>query len=712
MDTGNCLVDSGDKSVVLFLDGVALHDKVPHKRKSYSAEYKLQAVKYAAENGNRAAGRKFGVSEKLVRDWRKMEVTLTLMKKTKKANRGLKARWPELEKRVYRWVLEQRAAGRRLSAVQLRLHALIVAKEMNIQDFAGGPSWCSRFMQRNRLSMGTQTKWCQKRPLAAVDDTREMQMSFIKEESEDIRIADVFNNKHEDTEEQTEIQLEYSHPFTSEDEHQSFIDICVEEMGDPEPCRIKHTEDTEELTDTHDMSFIKEESEDIRIVEAFNIKHEDTEEQTEIQLEYSHQFTSEDEHQSFRNKSVKTEFIKEEREEMGDPEPCRIKHTEDTEELTEIQLEYSHQFTSEDEHQSFRKISVKSEFIKEEREEMGDPEPCRIKYAEDTKELTELTEENEDNEELREVEEKIHLKTGENHLSSCESKQIILKKTRANKSFTCTQCGKSCKYKHILDIQIRLHTREKPYKCSHCDKRLNQSGHLNKHKRIHTGEKPYACDQCGKRLTTKGSLLVHMRVHTGEKLFTCGQCGKSFSGSANLKLHMNIHTREKLYTCDQCGKTFLSTSDLKTHLRIHTKENPHSCHLCGKSFSRLQYLKIHQKIHTGVREYMCFECEKTFTSASGLKQHHRIHTGEKPYKCSHCDKRFCKTGDLKRHERIHTGEKPYKCSHCDKRFNQSTSLKTHERIHTGEKPYQCTACGKHFSQYSALHRHTKNNHIK
>ncbi|XP_026095530.1 uncharacterized protein LOC113067371 isoform X4 [Carassius auratus] len=252
MDTGNCLVDSGDKSVVLFLDGVALHDKVPHKRKSYSAEYKLQAVKYAAENGNRAAGRKFGVSEKLVRDWRKMEVTLTLMKKTKKANRGLKARWPELEKRVYRWVLEQRAAGRRLSAVQLRLHALIVAKEMNIQDFAGGPSWCSRFMQRNRLSMGTQTKWCQKRPLAAVDDTREMQMSFIKEESEDIRIADVFNNKHEDTEEQTEIQLEYSHPFTSEDEHQSFIDICVEEMGDPEPCRIKHTEDTEELTDDDD----------------------------------------------------------------------------------------------------------------------------------------------------------------------------------------------------------------------------------------------------------------------------------------------------------------------------------------------------------------------------------------------------------------------------------------------------------------------------
>ena len=30
--------------------------------------------------------------------------------------------------------------------------------------------------------------------------------------------------------------------------------------------------------------------------------------------------------------SVKTEFIKEESENMSDPEPCRMKHTEDPEE--------------------------------------------------------------------------------------------------------------------------------------------------------------------------------------------------------------------------------------------------------------------------------------------------------------------------------------------------------------------------------------------
>lgn len=88
---------------------------MPPKRKSYSADDKLKVVKYAAENGNRAAERKFGVNEKLVRDWQKAEDTLTAMKKTKKANRGLKARWPQLEEQVHKWVLEQRAAGRGLS---------------------------------------------------------------------------------------------------------------------------------------------------------------------------------------------------------------------------------------------------------------------------------------------------------------------------------------------------------------------------------------------------------------------------------------------------------------------------------------------------------------------------------------------------------------------------------------------------------------------
>ena len=42
------------------------HKQNAAKIKSYSADYKLQVEKYAAENGNCAAERKFGVSEKLM----------------------------------------------------------------------------------------------------------------------------------------------------------------------------------------------------------------------------------------------------------------------------------------------------------------------------------------------------------------------------------------------------------------------------------------------------------------------------------------------------------------------------------------------------------------------------------------------------------------------------------------------------------------------
>ncbi|KAH7939775.1 hypothetical protein HPB52_017295 [Rhipicephalus sanguineus] len=43
------------------------------------------------------------------------------MKSTKKANSGKKARWPELERSLRTWVLEQRAEGRGLRTVQMRL---------------------------------------------------------------------------------------------------------------------------------------------------------------------------------------------------------------------------------------------------------------------------------------------------------------------------------------------------------------------------------------------------------------------------------------------------------------------------------------------------------------------------------------------------------------------------------------------------------------
>lgn len=138
--------------------------RAKQSRRSYDARFKLRAVELAVVCGNRAAGREFQVSEKMIREWRKASDVLRTMKSTKKANRGMKARWPDLEHRLRTWVLQQRAEGRGLSTVQLRLKAKTLATETNAAGFEGGPSWCFRFMRRNKLVMRARTSMCQKLP--------------------------------------------------------------------------------------------------------------------------------------------------------------------------------------------------------------------------------------------------------------------------------------------------------------------------------------------------------------------------------------------------------------------------------------------------------------------------------------------------------------------------------------------------------------------
>ena len=78
----------------------------------YSASFKLQVVKFASDNSNNsAASRKFGINEKLVRDWRRKIDNVKSLPKTKCADRGRKCQWPELEKKVVEWVEENRKSG-------------------------------------------------------------------------------------------------------------------------------------------------------------------------------------------------------------------------------------------------------------------------------------------------------------------------------------------------------------------------------------------------------------------------------------------------------------------------------------------------------------------------------------------------------------------------------------------------------------------------
>lgn len=75
----------------------------------------------------------------------------------KRANRGKKAAWPELEKDLHAWFTEKRNNCLAILPSLVCLKALDLAKDKkyNIPEghFRAGNHWCQCFMKRNGLSL-------------------------------------------------------------------------------------------------------------------------------------------------------------------------------------------------------------------------------------------------------------------------------------------------------------------------------------------------------------------------------------------------------------------------------------------------------------------------------------------------------------------------------------------------------------------------------
>src|SRR6266542_7079296 len=80
------------------------------KRTSYSVEQKIEVVKYAEEYGNNKAAEYFDIYRSIVGCWIKASLTWNVETngKSKQVGSGQKAFFPEAEKRLYDWIIEQR----------------------------------------------------------------------------------------------------------------------------------------------------------------------------------------------------------------------------------------------------------------------------------------------------------------------------------------------------------------------------------------------------------------------------------------------------------------------------------------------------------------------------------------------------------------------------------------------------------------------------
>uniref|UniRef100_A0A3B3TFI6 HTH CENPB-type domain-containing protein n=1 Tax=Paramormyrops kingsleyae TaxID=1676925 RepID=A0A3B3TFI6_9TELE len=136
------------------------------KRKKYDASFKLKVVNFAMEHNNCAAARQYGVTEKMVRDWKSNEKALKSMPRGKCALRRGAPHWPELKKHVADMVAQHRQNGYVVTRNTIRLFALQWAKSNpdHSNNFKATISWCSRFMARHDLVLRQKTKIAQKLP--------------------------------------------------------------------------------------------------------------------------------------------------------------------------------------------------------------------------------------------------------------------------------------------------------------------------------------------------------------------------------------------------------------------------------------------------------------------------------------------------------------------------------------------------------------------
>lgn len=136
------------------------------KRYSYEASFKLKVINFAEANGNRAASREFTIPQANVRLWRKQKELLVELPQTKRACRGLPAKYPDLEKELVEWVTDQRCRGYIVTMLHIQLEAL---RRKRDPGFKASLNWVHRFMKRNGLSLRQKTKIAQKLPSELAD---------------------------------------------------------------------------------------------------------------------------------------------------------------------------------------------------------------------------------------------------------------------------------------------------------------------------------------------------------------------------------------------------------------------------------------------------------------------------------------------------------------------------------------------------------------
>src|ERR1044072_5934399 len=136
---------------------------VKRMRNSYSVEYKKEVITYAKNHGNNQAARHFDIDRSMVSRWKSASSKWTeeTKEKSKRVGSGRKALFPEAEKKLYTWIIQQRKQGLSVAYITIRNKMLEILKEPEMvvlygnvgEDFKTSQRWILGFMKRFNLAL-------------------------------------------------------------------------------------------------------------------------------------------------------------------------------------------------------------------------------------------------------------------------------------------------------------------------------------------------------------------------------------------------------------------------------------------------------------------------------------------------------------------------------------------------------------------------------
>lgn len=156
-----------------------------------------------------------------------------------------------------------------------------------------------------------------------------------------------------------------------------------------------------------------------------------------------------------------------------------------------------------------------------------------------------------------------------------------------NLRFECTKCGKQFTHdasarKHYKKHEPGTKIVRKPqptgeYPCEICLKIFARKDYRKKHMICHEDGKRYNCNICDKSYVRFNALKFHVQTtHNKSEEWECLDCKKTFATKQSLDRHRLVHIGVKPMHCKLCGLRSTRKDNLLRHVRsFHPDHSPH-----------------------------------------------------------------------------------------------------------------------------------------